>query len=250
VKVVHPTELMREAATVLEPVRDDVVIIGAVAVQIALGGHDTTLSATRDIDIALTPTRDVDVGVKTAAVDRVVGHLEDSGLIRSDIADERSFTWVRGELKVQLLRPFDPFPQGPAKGLPVSNIIPELDRYRVAVAFDDTPDILRFWAASAVALIGLKEAAFGRIGPGGEPVDRDFSDVTMLFEQLMDEITEQLDGPSQMRRRAVRAAERLQTDEACEAAARELVKTGEQDTKRGAELAVRRAAQTFLRRIG
>jgi hypothetical protein len=247
VKVVHPTELMREAATVLEPVRDDVVIIGAVAIQIALSGHDTTLTATRDIP--LTPTRDVDAGVKTAAVDRVVGQLEDSGLIRSDIAHERSFTWVRGELKVQLLRPFDPFPKGPAKGLPVSNIIPELDRYRVGVAFDDTPDILRFWAASAVALIGLKEAAFGRMGPGGETVDRDFSDATMLFEQLVDEITEQLDGPSQMRRRAVRAAERLLTDEACEAAARELVKTGEQDTQRSAELAVRRAAQTFLRRI-
>jgi hypothetical protein len=127
VKVVHPSELMREAAAVLEPVRDDVVIIGAVAVQIALDGHDTVLSATRDIDIALTPTRDIDAGVKTA-VDRVVGQLEDSGLKRSNLSHERSFTWVRGELKVQLLRPFDPFPTGPAKGLPVSNIIPELNR--------------------------------------------------------------------------------------------------------------------------
>jgi hypothetical protein len=118
------------------------------------------------------------------------------------------------------------------------------------VAFEDTPDILRFWAASAVALIGPKGAAFGRTRHGGEPVDRDFSDVTKLFEQLMGEITEQLRNPSPMRGRAVRAAERLLTDEACEAAARELVKTGEQDTKRGAELAVRRAAQTFLRRVG
>ena len=239
-KVVHPSALMREAAAVLEPVRDDVVIVGAVAVQVALDGHD----------IALTPTRDIDAGVKTAAVHRVVSQLEASGLTPSDVPHERSFTWVKGELKVQLLRPFDPFPKGSAKALPVSNILPELDRHRVAVAFDDTPDTPRFWAASAAALIGLKEAAFGRTRPGGEPVDRDFSDVATLFERLIDEITEELCDPSPMRGRAVRAAERLLTDEASEAAKRELVKTGEHDTQRGAELAVRRAAQTLLRRIG
>jgi hypothetical protein len=179
-----------------------------------------------------------------------VGQLEASGLTPSDIPDERSFTWVKGELKVQLLRPFHPFPKGAAKGLPVNNILPEIDRHRVAVAFDDTPDILRFWAASAAALVGLKEAAFGRTRPGGEPVDRDFSDAAMPLERLIDEITEELRDPSPMRGRAVRAAQRLLTDEASEAAARELVKTGEQDTQRGAELAVQRAAQAFLRRIG
>lgn len=239
-KLVRPSELMREAAAVLEPVRDDVVIIGAVAIQVALDGQD----------VALTPTRDIDAGVDSTAVDRVVGQLEASGLTPSDIPHERSFTWVKSELKVQLLRPFHPFPKGSAKGLPVNNVLPELDRHRVAVAFDETPDILRFWAASAAALVGLKEAAFGRTRPGGEPVDRDFSDAAMLLERLIDEITEELPDPSPMRGRAVRAAQRLLTDEASEAAARELVKTGEQDTQRGAELAVRRAAQAFLRRIG
>jgi hypothetical protein len=187
VRVVHPSELMREAAVVLEPVRDDIVIIGAVAVQIALDGHQVALAATRDIDVALTltPTRDIDAGVKTDAVHRVVARLEEIGLRRSDVPHEHSFTWVKGDLKVQLLRPFDPFPKGSAKGLPVSNIIPELHAHRVAVAFDDTPDTFRFWAASAAALIGLKEAAFGRTRPGGEPVDRDFSDVAMLLEQTV-----------------------------------------------------------------
>jgi hypothetical protein len=47
----------------------------------------------------------------------------------------------------------------------------------------------------------------------------------------------------------VRAAERLLTHEAGEAAGRELVKTGQHDTQRGAELAVRRAARGFLRRM-
>ncbi len=238
-KIVHPSELMREAAAVLEPVRDDVVIIGAAAVQVALDGHD----------VALTPTRDIDAGVKTAAVQRVVNQLEASGLVRSDIPHEHSFTWVKGELKVQLLRPFDPFAKGSAKGLPESNIVSELDRHRVAVAFDDRPDTIRFWAASAGALIGLKEAAFGRTRPDGEPVDRDFSDAAMLLERLVDEITTELADPSPMRGRAVRAAERLLTDEASKAAARELINSGEHDTQRGAELAVRRAAQSFLRRI-
>jgi len=182
-------------------------------------------------------------------VQRVVEQLEASGLTRSDVSHERAFTWVRGDLKVQLLRPFDPFPQGSAKGLPVSNILPELDHHRVAIAFDDKPDSARFWVASAAALIGLKEAAFGRTSHGGEPVDRDFSDVALLLERLIEEITEELRHPSPMRERVMRAAERLLTDEASEAAGRELVKTGEQDTQRGAELAVRRAAQAFLRRI-
>jgi hypothetical protein len=122
VKLVRPSELMREAAAVLEPVRDDVVIVGAVAIQVALDGQD----------VALTPTRDIDAGVDSTAVDRVVGQLEASGLTPSDIPHERSFTWVKGELKVQLLRPFHPFPRGSAKGLPVNNILPELDRHRVA----------------------------------------------------------------------------------------------------------------------
>jgi hypothetical protein len=230
---------MREAATVLEPVRDDVVIIGAVAVQVALDGHD----------VALTPTRDIDAGVKTAVVQRVVDQLEASGLARSDVPHERSFTWVRGELKVQLLRPFDPFPKGSAKGLPENNIVTELDRHRVGVAFDDTPETLRLWAASVGALVGLKEAAFGRTRPGGARVDRDFSDAAMLLDRLVDEITEELKHPSPMRGRALRAAERLLTDEASQTAARELVKAGEHDTQHGGELAVRRAALTFLRRM-
>lgn len=47
-KVVAPTHLLREAAAILEPVRDDVVVIGALAVQIALDGHDVALTPTMD----------------------------------------------------------------------------------------------------------------------------------------------------------------------------------------------------------
>jgi hypothetical protein len=70
VRVVTPTTLLLEAAEILEGIRDDVVVIGAVAVQVALDGHE----------VVLTPTRDVDAGVATDAAERVVAHLEERGL--------------------------------------------------------------------------------------------------------------------------------------------------------------------------
>jgi hypothetical protein len=84
---------MHDAAAVLEPVREDVVVIGAVAVQVALDGHD----------VAVAPTRDVDAGVANEAVERVVAHLEHQGMRRSEEAHERSFTWVKDDLKIQLV---------------------------------------------------------------------------------------------------------------------------------------------------
>jgi hypothetical protein len=229
---------MQEAAQVLAPVRDDVVVIGAIAVQIALDGHSA----------ALTPTRDIDGAVKTEAVERVVAQLQAARLEPSRLPHERGFTWVKGPLKVQLLRPFHPLPKGAARGLPVSNLIPELDRYRELVAFEGSPETPRFWAATAAALVGLKEAAFGRKRIDGETVDRDFSDVALLLDRVGDKIAAEVPDPSPMRARVRTAAERLLDDEdASAAAAHELVKTGEHDTQRAGELAVRRAAQRFLR---
>lgn len=129
-RVVASSRLIREAAVVLDDVREEIVVIGAVAVQVALDGKDAML----------TPTRDLDAGVATDAVQRVVVHLQECGMQRSELAHERSFTWVKGDLKVQLLRPFHPFPKGPARDLPVNNIISELSRHRVLVAFADEPD--------------------------------------------------------------------------------------------------------------
>ena len=84
--------------------------------QVALDGHE----------VVLTATRDVDAGVVTDAVERVVAHLEDQGLRPSELPHERSFTWVKDALKVQLLRTFHPFPKGAARGLPVNNMVSEL----------------------------------------------------------------------------------------------------------------------------
>jgi hypothetical protein len=241
VRVVTATPLLRDAAEVLAPLRDDVVVIGALAVQVALAGHD----------VALTPTRDVDAGVATDAVERVVSHLEAEGLHRSDLAHERAFTWVRDELKVQLLRPFHPFPKGAARGLPINNMITELDAHRMLVALDTAPEEGRFWVATPAALVGLKEAAFGRTRPDGEAVDRDFSDAALVIDRLADEMAEELADRSPMRGRVTRAARRLYSeDEATAAAAREFVRTGEEDTHAAAEASVRRAARRLLRLLG
>jgi hypothetical protein len=238
VRVVRADELMREAAEVLAPVREEVVVIGAIAVRIALDGHAA----------ALTPTRDVDGAVKTDAVDRVVAQLRAARLEPSPLPHERTFTWVRGQLKVQLLRPFHPFPKGAARGLPVSNVIPELDHYRELVAFEGSPEAPRLWAATAAALVGLKEAAFGRVRHDGEMVDRDFSDVALLLDRVGDQIAAEVRDASPMRARVRTAAERLLDDEdANAAAARELVRMGEHDTQRAGQLAVHRAANRLLR---
>ena len=51
-KVLSPTRLVAEAADVLEPIHDLVVVVGAAALEVALA---------EDTSVAITPTRDVDV---------------------------------------------------------------------------------------------------------------------------------------------------------------------------------------------
>lgn len=239
-KVVAPTDLLREAAAILEPVQDDVVVIGALAVQIALDGHD----------VALTPTMDVDAGISIEKVDQIVAHLESEGMQGSNLPHERGFTWVKGDVKVQLIRAFHPFPRGAAGGLPVNNMVSELDEHKWLIALEGDPTRGCMWAVRPAALIGLKEYAFGRTRPSGETVDRDFSDALLLIDRLGEQIAEELAAAPQMRRRVRRAAETLSTDRnAAAAAARELVATGQEESRRSAEATVARATRNILREL-
>jgi hypothetical protein len=239
VRVIAPSGMVREAAEVLEPVREEIVVVGAAAVQIALDGQG----------VALTPTRDLDAGVASETAPRVIAHLQESGMKRSEEPHERSFTWVKGDLKVQLIRPFHPFPKEPARGLPVNNVIADLTEHRVLVAFAEEPTRGRLWAASPAALVALKAEAFGRTRHTGEPVDRDYSDAALLLDRLGPEIAREVAAPSPMRSRVRQAADRLLEENALAAAARELVRTGNQATHRAAEEAASRAAQRMLRRL-
>jgi hypothetical protein len=131
--------MLLEAAEVIDGIRGDVVVIGAIAVQVALA----------DSDVVLTPTRDVDAGVATDAAERVVAHLEDRCCGRATWRTSVSVTWVKDTRKIQLLCPFHPSPKGAARGLPVSNIVSELTEHRIIVAFDTEPERGRFWIAVA-----------------------------------------------------------------------------------------------------
>jgi hypothetical protein len=235
VRVISPTELLREAAEVLGPVRDDAVVIGAVAVQVALDGHN----------LPLTPTSDVDAGTSVERAPAVVSHLEANGFRRSDAEHEEGFTWIRGDFKVQLVRPFHPFPRPPANRMPVNNLVPELQRHRWLVAFEDDPDSGLFWAARPAALVALKEAAFGRTRPSGEKVNRDFSDVVLLFDNESERIADEASSDRQMQARVLRAVERLEEPTVVDAAVRELVATGHSDNPREGEATVNRSIQAI-----
>lgn len=245
VKVVTPTRLLAEAAEVLGAVRDDVVVIGAAALEVALA--DAPL-------VAITPTRDVDVVVSVDRAADVVSHLEAADLRRSDVPYERGFTWVRGDLKVQLVRAFHPFPKPPAKGLPDNPAVgmAAKDVHQLLVAFADEPAAPRLRCANAACLLALKQAAFGRTRPPDDtPVERDFHDAYLLISAAPDAVVAELNlAEHEVRRRAIDAISQLAAgDEVTAAAARQMVRLRIAESQRAAEAEVRRAAVRIQQRL-
>jgi hypothetical protein len=142
VKVLAPTPLIREAGAVLEPIVDEVVVIGAVAITIALThAHQAPPAvdgATRDLDIVLVgATRDVDLAVNHDRAAWVIEQLTRQGLQPSQELGERGFTWQRDELKVQLMTP----PSGPRRrrppALPIQPALSIARDHHLDVAFID-----------------------------------------------------------------------------------------------------------------
>jgi len=233
-----------EAADALADMCDRVVLIGAAAVDVALAAERTSI----------TPTRDVDLVVETERVAEVVTHLETSSFERSDLPHERGFTWVRGDLRVQLLRSFHPFPKGPAARLPANPVfgMAANPAHHDAVAFEAEPRRIRLLCVRPLCLVALKEAAFGRTRHGEErPAERDYHDVHLLFRHVPGELLDDMPRASyEVRQRAQGAVELLADGgEATAAAARQMVLTGEADTQREAEAAVRRTAASVGRRL-
>lgn len=97
-KVVEPSRLMQEAADALEPIRDEVVVIGAIALEAALAGRDARSAATTDVDCA------VDMGSAAA----VISALEDAGLYREPVAfqgrPDQHRLWVARPAAVMALK--------------------------------------------------------------------------------------------------------------------------------------------------
>jgi hypothetical protein len=244
VKVVSPSRLLAEAAEVLAPVLNEVVVVGAAALEVALA----------DAAMVLTPTRDVDVVVPVDLARDVVDHLEAADLRPSEAPHERGFTWTRGDLKVQLVRTFHPFPGIVAKPLPenpVFGMAAQRENQSV-VAFAEEPETARVICANAGCLLALKQAAFGRTRATDDtPVERDFHDAYLLISSLPEAVLGDMTvGGHELRTRAVDAIDQLAAGgNATQGAARQMVRLRAVGTQREAEAAVRRAAIRIQRQI-
>jgi hypothetical protein len=244
VKVIAPTPLVADAADILGDFHETVVVVGAAAIEVALS----------DAEIAITPTRDVDVLVPADDADAIVAALEASGMVRSEIPHERSFTWVRGDLKVQLVRSYHPFPPGAARQLPGNPAFGMANNpmSQVEVAFGDAPQMARLRCANAACLLALKQAAFGRRRAESDvPVRRDYHDAYLLIDAARsDVVCEWRRAGREVQRRGRGAIEALAAGGAVTmAAADEMVRLGQADTPRRAENRVRRAATMILREL-
>ena len=177
-KVVEPSPLMREAADVLRGVREEVVVIGALALEAALSERDARSAATTDLDGVVT--------IESAAA--VISHLEDAGLKPSHEPHERGFTWVRDGLKIQLIRPPTRVSSPPVSGLVPNTHHSVAEKFRENVAFAERPDEPRLVVARPAAVLALKGHAFGRTRPGGALVERDYHDAYLLMDHVGEEI--------------------------------------------------------------
>jgi hypothetical protein len=242
VRIVRPSALVAEAAGALAPVRDRVVLVGAAAVDVALAAAGA----------AITPTRDVDLVVGAEVVETVVRQLESDDFRRSELPHERNFTWVRGDLRIQLVRTFHPFPNGPAARLPANPVFGMAadPAHHDPIAFEAAPEQVRLLCARPLCLVALKEAAFGRVRPGdARPVERDYHDVHLLLRYAGNDLAVDLVRAGyEVRHRARRAMDVLADGgEATSAAARQLVLTGGAGTQRDAERDVQRTAERARR---
>jgi hypothetical protein len=266
VKVIAPSELVAEAALVVAPFWEEVVVIGAAALQIVLAddlgetvANDGEASAvlvtpTHDLDVVIvTPTRDVDLVVKTERAADIVRQPEDAGLEPSQEPYERGFTWIREDLKIQLVRSFHPFAHGAAETMPQNPALSLLDAdaHTMAVAFEDAPDVPRLRCATSAALVALKEVAFGRSRPDGVPVERDFHDVYLVVDRRAADLESSYRAASlEVRPRVDHTLTALaEGGEATRAAARQHALITGDENRQDHELAIRRSAVFLQRRL-
>lgn len=242
-KTIEPTVLVRDAAAVLDPFRESVVVVGAVAVEIALSGRNA----------AITPTRDIDVVVPTKDARPVVETLEAAGFTASDVPHEAGFTWDRGNLKVQLVRTFHPFPDEIARRLPQNTAfgIAGDPAHCDEIAFSDEPQRVRLRCANPLCLLALKQAAFGRARHGrDDPVERDFHDAYLLANHCRGELVADWSSADyNVRQRVKDALGQLTEGGALPAAARQMVAIGDAEDHAAAEITVQRAASRALRAL-
>jgi hypothetical protein len=241
----HTSRLLAEAAEVLADVRNDVVVVGAAALEVALAEQSSAV---------ITPTRDIDVVVAVDHVAEVVARLEAADLHRSDVEYERAFTWVRGDLKVQLVRTFHPFPKPPAKALPANPAFGMASNpvHQITIAFLEEPNEPRLHCANTACLLALKQAAVGRTRPPDNvPVERDYHDAFLLISAVPAALLGDFERAEyEVRTRVIDAIAQLAAgDAATAAAARQMLRLRVATSQRSAEATVRRAALRVQRQL-
>lgn len=232
---------MREAADVLRPVRDRVVVIGAVALEAALFGSDASSAATTDVDCA----------VDMASAPDVIAHLEATGLKPSDQAHERGFTWQRDGLKVQLIRPPARVASPPASRLPANMQFSVAGTYREDIAFEGSPEEPRLVVARAAAVLALKGHAFGRTRANGALVERDYHDAYLLIAHVGDEIASEFNATNDGQLKSlIRGTLRdLQQPAARRAAGSQMTQLEQGLSAREADLRLQRGVTSLERRL-
>jgi hypothetical protein len=242
VKVVEPSPLMRKAADVLRGVSEEVVVIGALALEAALSERDARSAATTDLDGA----------VKIGSAAAVISHLEDAGLEPSEEPHERGFTWVRDGLKIQLVRPPAPVRSPPVSGLVTNTHLSVAEKYHENVAFAERPDEPRLVVARPAAVLALKGHAFGRTRPGGALVERDYHDAYLLMDHVGEEIAAEYNATDdgQLRGLIRNAMKDLQSPEARQAVRNQIVQLEPDVSPREADVRLTRAIRTFEWRLG
>ena len=167
---------------------------------------------------------------------------------------ERGFTWVRGDIKVQLVRTFHPFPKPPADTLPANPAVGIASNpvHQVVVAFADDPGRPRLRCANAACTLALKEAAFRRTSPPDDrPVERDYHDAYLLMSSVPAAVAAEFEAAEyEVRQRVLNAISELTAGErATIGAARQMVRLDAAESQREAEAAVRRAAARLERKL-
>ncbi len=242
-KIVEPSALLREAAEALRPIRDDVVVVGAMAVDVALQGKEAAVAQTRDVDLV--------VGAED--VNDVVGHLERADLRPSTIEHEKGFTWVRDDLKVQLIQGFHPFPKGAARGLPANPAMATAGKlpHREKIAFVESPKQAELWVATPACVVALKQHAFGRSRHDGKVVQRDYYDAFLLLEYASEEVLDTYNAADAAVKERVRLAVATLAVEGDEIqlAGREMVELGAAENQRDAEAEILLGARAFGERL-
>ncbi len=166
--VVEPSDLLREAARALRPVQNEVVVVGAAAIEVALHG----------VPALITPTRDVDVVVDTVDSDaaRNLANREEVAFVRYP---ETRQLWVASPACLIALK-LNAF----GRTRPPDNEVVRRDFHDVYLLVDHVPDqvLASYGTADGGIRRGVRDAVGRLLDRDGDPLRFAASEMVRLGE--------------------------------------------------------------------